>query len=250
MTRDVPTTPSTPTPPHDPPSPPPPASPMDRAFLVGIEGVTHLALVRHGQQDYGDRTRPSEWVDPPLSPTGVRQAAAVGAALAAERVDVVYTSTLERARDTAEAIAGAHGLEPVVVPELREVEIFRDLPDGTRVTDHVPPLLLAGIRERFVRELTWDVYPFSETSDELRHRVVSTIEGILATHPGEHVVVACHGGVINAYLAHILGIGTDMFFRPAHASVSRVRALGDRRVVASLNETHHLAAVDPALVTV
>ena len=89
----------------------------------------------------------------------------------------------------------------------------------------------------------------AEGSDEFRHRVVTVVEGILALHPGVHLAIVCHGGVINAYLGHILGLNEDMFFRPAHASVSQVRARDERRVIHTLNEFHHLAAVDPALVT-
>lgn len=62
------------------------------------------------------------------------------------------------------------------------------------------------------------------------------IEGIVVDHPAETVVVACHGGVIAAYLAEVLGVSDDMWFRPAHASVHRVWFRGQRRVVNRLNE--------------
>jgi 2,3-bisphosphoglycerate-dependent phosphoglycerate mutase len=103
--------------------------------------------------------------------------------------------------------------------------------------------------ERFIRERRWDVYPYTGTSAEFRHRIVTVIEGILASHPAQTIVVACHGGVINAYVGHQLGLEEDMFFRPAHASVSRVLVGDRRRVLQSLNEIHPLAACDPALVT-
>jgi broad specificity phosphatase PhoE len=140
-------------------------------------------------------------------------------------------------------------LEPVVFPELREVEFFRDLPPEARVQDVLSEPMRRGMVERFVQERRWDVYPFSESSAEFRARVVTVIEGLLAMNEGLHVVVACHGGVINAYLGHVLGVQDDMFFRPAHASFHRLVVRGDRRVVHSLNETHYLHAVDPALVT-
>jgi broad specificity phosphatase PhoE len=54
------------------------------------------------------------------------------------------------------------------------------------------------------------------------------------------VVVACHGGVINAYLAWVLGLAEDMFFRPAHASVQTVLVRDDRRVIQGLNDVSHL----------
>jgi broad specificity phosphatase PhoE len=213
--------------------------------------VATLILVRHGQQVWpkGPNAPMSEWVDPPLSDIGLRQAGVVAASLAHDQIDAVYSSHLRRAAETGRQIAAEHGIEPVVFEELREIEMFRDLPAGKNIRDLVPRQFYLGIQERFIRERRWDVYPYTETSAEFGHRVVTAIEGILVTHPAQTVVVACHGGVINAFVGHILGLEVDMFFRPAHASVSRVLAGDGRRVILTLNEVHHLAAVDPALVT-
>jgi 2,3-bisphosphoglycerate-dependent phosphoglycerate mutase len=245
------TSPSTPVPAEVPPAPPPPASPLDRAFLTNQSGVATLILVRHGQQVWpqSPNAAASEWVDPPLSDTGRRQAEVVGAALAREVVDAVYSSHLRRALETGREIGRHHGMQPQVFTELREIEMFRDLPAGTRMRDAIAEPILRGVQERFVHERCWDVYPFTEGSAAFRNRVVNTIEGIVATHSGQRVVIACHGGVINAYIGHILGLREDMFFRPAHASVSRVLARDGRRVVQSLNEVHHLGEVHTELVT-
>jgi broad specificity phosphatase PhoE len=209
-----------------------------------------LTFIRHGKQEFPSGSfTPAQWTDPPLSDVGKRQAAAVGAALAAEPVDAVLCSHLERAAETAREVAAPHDLEPIVYPELREVETYRDVPDGTRLEDVLPPVMWRGVQERFVRELRWDVSPFSESSEEFRHRVVTVVEGILALHKGRQLAIVCHGGVINAYIGHLLGLRQDMFFRPAHASVSRVLVGDGRRVIHTLNELHHLQTVDPALVT-
>jgi len=253
VSERLPTTPSTPTEPAEPPSPPPPPTALDRAFLTDIERLTTIILVRHGEQavpDQGQSARREQWIDPPLSARGVRQAEAVGAGLEPEAIDAVYASPLKRALDTGRAVAERHGLDVQSLAELREIELFRDLPEGTSLLDALDALLLSGVRERFVRERRWDVYPYGETGDELRHRVVMAIEGIIATLPGSTIVVACHGGVINSYVGSVLGITEqDMWFRPNHASVHRVVAHGDRRVVRSLNEVHHLRSVDPELVS-
>lgn len=230
--------------------PPPPASPLDRAFLVGQPDTGELILVRHGQQDVpAGPMVPSEWVDPPLSEVGRRQADLVGRCLAAEAVDALYSSHLRRAHETGRQVGRHHGIEPTVFEELREIEILRDLPPGKPITEAINPTFLRGAREMLVRHRTWDAYPFSESTAEFRYRVVTMIEGILTGHRGQRVVIACHGGVINAYVGHFIGATEDMFFRPAHASISRVRFLDMRRAVLSLNETHHLAAEDPDLVT-
>lgn len=224
---------------------------MHHTFLLAQPEVTGLALVRHGQQERPTSPvfTPADWVDPPLSELGRRQAEVVGASFADRPVDLVVSSHLSRALETARAIAGHHGLEPLVLPDLREVETYRDLDDGMSPEDALPAPFWRGVQERWPTERRWDLIPFGESSDELRHRVVSTLEGLLAMHPDAHLVVVCHGGVINAYLAHLLGIVPDMFFMPAHASVTHVRRLGGRRVLHSLNDRDHLTAADPRLLT-
>jgi broad specificity phosphatase PhoE len=163
-------------------------------------------------------------------------------------VDAVYSSHLERARRTAEAIGAHHGLTPTIVEDLREIEMFRDLPRGAGLVDVVGADALRSARDAFVATRRWDAYPATESGEELRGRVVPAIEAIVAAHPAQVVVVACHGGVINAYLSHVLGVnGEDMFFRPAHASLHRLAYAGTRRVVGSLNVTDHLTAADDLL---
>src|SRR4051794_33414879 len=247
----VPASPAPPSPPRRPPAPAPPPFSMQHTFLIAQPEGTELALVRHGQQQFPTSPVfvPAEWVDPPLSELGRRQAELVGAAFAPRRVDVVVSSHLSRALETARAIAGHHGLEPVVLEDLREVEVYRDLDDGASPADALAEPFWRGVQERFPRERRWDLVPFGESSAELRHRVVSTIEGLLALHPDANLAVVCHGGVINAYLAHVLVIVEDMFFLPAHTSVSRVRRLGAHRALYSLNDRDHVTAADPALLT-
>lgn len=223
---------------------------MDQAFLTGDPEAGELILVRHGEQDFpppGTRDF-SRYVDPPLSGRGERQADAVAKALADRPVTAVYASDLQRALDTGSAIASHHALDVGIVGELREVQIFRDVAAGRSPADVFGADALAAARAAFIASHRWDAYPGSETGEELRARVVPAIEAILARHPGEVVVVACHGGVINAYLTHVLGMrGIDMFFRPAHASTHRVAFKSGQRVVGSLNDIHHLDPADELL---
>jgi probable phosphoglycerate mutase len=234
---------------------PPVGSPtsLDVPFLTGQPDVITVTFVRHGQQEVHPAPFvPTLWRDAPLSERGRRQAEAVGASLAGEPLGAIACSNLQRAHDTARAVARHHDLVPVVYPELREVETYRDVPDGVALAEVLSPVLWLGIQQRFWAERRWDVSPFSESSAELRDRVVTVVEGIIASCARDgirHVAVVCHGGVINAYIGHLLGVPQDMFFRPAHASVCQVLAGDGRRVVHTLNEMHHLSAVDPDLVT-
>ncbi len=229
----------------------PASNAFDQAFLTRVEGATELLLVRHGQQFVpgAPNARLGDSVDAPLSDLGREQARLVGERLASEAIDAVYASGLQRAFDTGAAIGRHHGMEPVVIEDLREVEMFREIAPDRSALDVLGADRLAGIRGRMARERTWDVFPFSEPSAEFRKRVVNAIEGIIAAHDGERVVVACHGGVINAYTGYVIATPYDMFFRPAHTSVHVVRAQGPNRSVQSLNDARHLEAAGPEFVT-
>lgn len=224
---------------------------FDRAFLTGLEGVTQVVLVRHGEQHIPDPGRGpvGDTFDPPLSERGRRQAELVGLRFSVEKVDAVFASPLQRALDTGRQIARHHRLEPIVWRDLREVELFRDVPAEQSVVSFIGPELGAGLRERMLRERSWDVYPYSESSHEFRKRTVNAIEAIIATNEGKRVVVACHGGVINAYIGHIIGSPYDMFFRPAHTSVNIVAAAEGIRAVHSINDIHHLVTPEESWVS-
>jgi probable phosphoglycerate mutase len=71
--------------------------------------------------------------------------------------------------------------------------------------------------------------------------VVKALEEIIAAHPGRRVAVFCHGGVVNVWTAHVLGMAPRLFFEPGYTSVHRYMcaSTGQRNVV-SLNERAHL----------
>lgn len=224
------------------------ASPLpsvfDLAFLTGDGDKGELYLVRHGEQDIPDRTTAAvgDLVDPPLSERGRRQAELVGQRFASIPIDAVYSSRLARARDTGAAIGAHHAVAPVELDDLEEIRLFRGVPPDKTPLELYGPTVMLGVRDRFLREHRWDAYPDSELGAEFRGRVVRVIDGIVASHPGQRVVVACHGGVINTYLAHHIGVARDMWFRPAHSAVNLVLFAGAVRSLRSINDHSHLPA--------
>jgi broad specificity phosphatase PhoE len=208
---------------------------FDRAFLTDVEGVTEIVFVRHGEQYVADpRGGPvGDIIDPPLSDRGWARVRLVGERYSTEKVDVVYASPLHRALETGSEIARHHRLEPKVMPDLREVEIFRDIPPDKTAVEVIGRDLLLGILERMLRERKWDVYPYSESSAEFRKRVVNAVEGSSrsAGEPGDRGVPwydqRPHG--------HIIGSPYDMFCRPA-----RVREHRGRRKASALRPERHI----------
>ena len=150
---------------------------FDEAFLTGVEGVTEVLLIRHAQQEFKLDGVAGDWIDPPLTEQGRAQAALAGEALSTKRFDAIYASPLKRARETAEAIAKHHrGLEIQFMKDLREVEVFRDVPPDQSVRDFMGEDLLKASRLRMLNERSWDVYPYSEPSFDFRKRAINAVE--------------------------------------------------------------------------
>lgn len=228
---------------------PPPYVDLDPALLRDGTEVTRLVFVRHAQPvGTPEGVVPQGWLDAELTALGHEQAAAVAELLAGEPVAAVACSHMKRARRTAEEIAARHRLDVDVRPALAEVDVYANMPAEVWPADHVGAEVWAAAHVEFARNPRWDVFRFGETGKQLRDRVAGAVDELIAVHPGGTVAVVCHGGVINAYLAEVLGINVDMFFLPAHASVTVVLAAADgRRVVECVNDRHHLAA--PGLLT-
>jgi probable phosphoglycerate mutase len=197
-----------------------------------------LLLVRHAEPvRIGPEESRGEAVDPQLTRRGLEQAERIAAWLAVERVDHVVSSPLRRARETAHPIADAHGLAVEIVDGLCEYDV---------AADHYIPVeeLRETKDDRWLAmvEGRWEDYG-GENPDHFRARIVPALDAVIAAHPGETVVAVCHGGVINVYLAALLGLPHHLWFDPAYTSLNRVRASRDgTRSLASLNETGHLVA--------
>lgn len=180
-------------------------------------------------------------VDPGLTDRGHDQADRLARWLAVEGVDHVVSSPLRRATETATPLAAALGLE---------IEIDAQLCEYDANADHYIPIeeLRANQDDRWhaMVEGRWQDFG-GEPPDEFRARIVPCLERVIDAHPGERVAAVCHGGVVNVYLAAVLGIDRHLWFDPGYTSISRVRAARNGpRSVASVNEIAHLVATREA----
>jgi probable phosphoglycerate mutase len=188
-----------------------------------------LILIRHGLPE-----RSRETADPPLAAEGLDQARRVAERLARERVDEVFASTMRRAVQTAEPYAALAGHElqthEGVVEFDRDVGSYIPIEQLKRENHAAWTRFVARGRSRP------DLTAFQTT-------VVSALEEIIGRHRGGRVAVFCHGGVINVWTAHVLGMAPRLFFEPRYTSVNRYlcASSGERNLV-SLNETDHLRA--------
>lgn len=193
---------------------------------------TELLLIRHGEKAPVTPEDP----DPPLTTDGERQAQLLASRLARVPLDAVWASTMARARQTAEPIAEAHGVEVQVAAGLREVELGEWAEGG--FSAHAEARDEAW--REFAREGRWDVIPGCEGDDAFRARVRDSLDHIAATHPGQRVAVVCHGGVVNAALADVLGMQRSFWFPVEHTSVSILTGAGRNWFPRLVNDCNHL----------
>ncbi|MEO1061606.1 MAG: histidine phosphatase family protein [Actinomycetota bacterium] len=220
---------------------------LENPFHPSLEGMCEVLLVRHGEQEYTESISMGDALDAPLSDLGRRQAAAVGERLAGTEIHAVYSSTLQRARDTGAAIGAHHGLTPTEHHDLREIDLWRDFPQDKGLLDVYSEQELVAIFRAGHQTRRWDAYPHTEPAEEFQGRVLASIDEIIAAHHGERVVVACHGGVINTVLAHVLRSTIDNLVKVHHTSITTVRGADERRVAISVNDYSHVLPIQDAV---
>jgi probable phosphoglycerate mutase len=181
---------------------------LRHAYLIGVEGVTEVWLVRHADV-YDDL---EEVPDPPLSPLGRRQAERLAQRLKSLEIDAVYSSPLRRALQTAAA------LRDRVETDARLTEAHAGYAAGKVELQESPAAVI--------------------------QRMQGAVGAAVAAHPGGRLVMVTHGIAILTYLCDILRLtpGALRLF-PDFTSISVVRVKGDRRMAGSLCDTAHLEPV-------
>jgi broad specificity phosphatase PhoE len=163
---------------------------------------TRLLLIRHGATPLTAEDRFAGSSDPPLSPEGLAQAAAASRRLAREPIAAIYASPMRRAAQTAEAIAAPHGLAPIPMPDLREIDHGRW--EGLRQEE---------VLARFAGEhAQWSRDPFTfapeggETGLSVLARALPAVRRIVLAHPDRTAAAVSHKGTIRLIVTALLGI--------------------------------------------
>ena len=173
--------------------------------------------------------------DPELATEGLKQADLMAHYLASEKLHAIYASPMQRAQQTAQPLASVQGLSITTVDGVAEYD--------KNSNQYVPVEELKAKNDpRWQEMLRGEWTSTDETEDEFIKRIVDSIEEIIANHASQRVAIVCHGGVINAYICHVLGLANQRgFFYPNYTSIHRIAAAGSgERSIVTLNETSHL----------
>jgi len=205
--------------------------------------ATLVLLVRHGRTPTTGKVLPGRAPGLHLADEGRAQAEAVAERIGAlDKVSAVYTSPLERTRETAAPIAKRAGVRPTTDKGLLECEFgewtgaelkaLARLPEWAGVQHHP-----SGFR-----------FPGGESFTEMQARITDTLARLRDRHPGETIVAVSHADPIKAAVSDAVGSHLDLFQRivvsPCSVSAIAYSRLGP--TVLAVNSTGALTDLKPS----
>lgn len=209
-----------------------------------MTSVTEILIIRHGETDWNAEKRLQGHLDVALSAEGERQAAALGQALLNESIDVIISSDLQRAMQTAQAIAGPRNMPVEVDPDLRE-----------RCYGAFEGLLYSDIGEHYPEaHAAWHArdidarFPMgvnrAETLREFSQRTVDAITRIATVHPDKKIVIVAHGGVLECIYRAAKGVdlASPRDFDIFNASINRMTWDGATMRIIQWSDVAHLTS--------
>lgn len=205
--------------------------------------TTHIVLIRHGETEWNAERRLQGHIDIALNEEGLRQAGALAAALSGEHFDAIVSSDLQRAAQTAQALASLKGMPVASDPHLRE-----------RCYGAFEGLLYADIEARYPVEFAaWQARDIdsvmpdgpraAESFRQFYARSMGAMLGWAARHPGQSLALVAHGGVLECAYRGALGLSLDTprDFPVKNASINRFSVSDGVLQLHSWGETAHLA---------
>jgi broad specificity phosphatase PhoE len=209
--------------------------------------MTRCYLVRHAQTAWNHDNRLQGHSDLPLNSLGDQQAQSLAHFFASRHLSGIFTSHLQRSRQTAQAIAegNGHRLTPVIAQELAEMHLGA----WEGLTPEDIDRQFNGAYEQWRTEPSSVRIPHAEPLEAFRGRVRRVLQQILSGladgKDGEYVIVS-HGGVIAAVLADVLEANYDALLRRLRLDNAGITALAcsvERPYVLWVNFTTHLESL-------
>jgi probable phosphoglycerate mutase len=196
--------------------------------------MTLLFLIRHGENDYTRTGKLAGWTPGvSLNEIGKKQSLALAEKLKSAPIVALYSSPLERARETAAPLAEAKKLAVEIVDGLGEV----------RYGEWQGKSLKRLARTRLWRTVqgvpSAMQFPAGETFRSVQSRAVDAVEVLVKRHPKDTIAAVSHGDVIKLIVAHYLGLPMDLFQRVmvSTASITVLRLGHGHPALVKLNDT-------------
>lgn len=202
------------------------------------DSITRIVALRHGETSWNQAARIQGHQDIALNERGLLQARRLAQALVDDPLHAVHSSDLLRARQTAAAVAALQGLPVQTHGGLRErgFGVFEGL--SFQEVEARWPEQAARWRQRdplFAAE-------GGESLQQFHTRCIACLTDLAKAHPGEHIAVVAHGGVMDCLYraATGLGLAAPRSWQLGNASINRLLFSGEGFVLVGWNDDHHL----------
>ena len=164
--------------------------------------MAKLYLIRHGETDYNNALRFQGQTDIPLNQKGIEQAEKAADFFRDIPLQAIYTSTLIRAKTTAEIIAGVKGME------VQETDALREMSFGIWENMNSKDIQKKYAKEwkDFFASPARTTIPQGESMSDVQKRAYPTVQEILDRYPEGDVAFVAHGGIIRVLMCTMLGL--------------------------------------------
>jgi probable phosphoglycerate mutase len=169
---------------------------------MNISNHTILFAVRHGETEWNFHEKQQGHLDSPLTDLGIKQAEALAVGLAEKNVEILYSSDLGRAMQTAKIIAKKLSLD--IHTDIRLRERHPGLMQGLTKVEFAKKF-----SEEATRYNTGDpdyVLPEGESAHQRYDRGVECAEDLVSRHSGQRILLVAHGGVVSSLFYRALNI--------------------------------------------
>ncbi|HZP41193.1 MAG TPA: 2,3-diphosphoglycerate-dependent phosphoglycerate mutase [Candidatus Binatia bacterium] len=172
--------------------------------------MAELILLRHGESQWNLENRFTGWVDVPLSPRGEAEARAAGEKLRGRRIDVLFTSVLRRATDTAHLALEVAGVQDV--PTIRDAALNERMYGDLQGMNKAEAAQKFGAEQVKLWRRSYDVRPpGGESLADTAARVLPFWEARIVPElrAGKNVLVVAHGNSLRALVMHLDGLSRE-----------------------------------------
>lgn len=200
--------------------------------------MTELILIRHGETDWNAEQRIQGHLDIPLNRAGLEQAEALGKRFGSIEIDVLVSSDLSRAMQTAAPISAARALPVVGEARLRERNLGVLQGKTREQAKQSAPEAFDVFRSR----VEGAVLDEGESLAAFAERVIDVLAELTQKYRGKRIVAVTHGGVLDIAYRHAAGmpLAAPRNFPIHNASVNTFRADGSELELVSWSDVSHL----------